>query len=418
MASLQEVYHLFLKSSGVQTDSRKVVQNQLFFALTGPNFDGNAYAQDALNKGALAAIVDRKDIAKARKNCMLVDDVLETLQALAKHHRKQFDIPIIALTGSNGKTTTKELIHTVLGSKHQVLATKGNLNNHIGVPLTLLGLTSKHSYALIEMGANHLKEIAFLCDITQPTHGLITNVGKAHLEGFGSEAGVLQGKTELYRHIEKNDGVLFVNKEDEKLTNALGTAKAIYYHPREFDVIEEQPMLTLMHKSIKINTQLVGKYNTSNVAAALCIGKHFDVLLKQSANAIKTYTPKNNRSQLLKQNNKTIVLDAYNANPSSMYAALTAFSQQQGTKALLLGHMAELGAHEADEHEKIVRLANDLGFDECYWVGKGYKPFVTTNWFATTAKMKAHLEVNKITAEHILVKGSRSTGLEVLTTVL
>ncbi len=418
MASLQEVYHLFLKSSGVQTDSRKVVQNQLFFALTGPSFDGNTYAQDALNKGALAAVVDRKDIAKAHKNCMLVDDVLETLQALAKHHRKQFDIPIIALTGSNGKTTTKELIHTVLGSKHQVLATKGNLNNHIGVPLTLLRLTSKHSHALIEMGANHLKEITFLCDITQPTHGLITNVGKAHLEGFGSEAGVLQGKTELYRHIEKNDGVLFVNKEDEKLTNALGTTKAIYYHPIKFDIIEEQPMLTLMHKSIKINTQLVGKYNTSNVAAALCIGKHFDVLLKQSATAIGAYTPKNNRSQLLKQNNKTIVLDAYNANPSSMYAAITAFSQQQGTKALLLGHMAELGAHEADEHKKIVRLANDLGFDECYWVGKGYKPFVTTNWFATTAKMKAHLKVNKITAEHILVKGSRSAGLEVLTTVL
>lgn len=414
MTSLKEVYSFFLASSGVETDTRKSVSNKLFFALKGASFDGNTYALSAIKKGAVAAIVDQHEIATAHPKCLLVDDVLQTLQSLANHHRKQFDIPVIALTGSNGKTTTKELIAAVLNSSFNVLSTKGNLNNHIGVPLTLLRLNNKHSHALIEMGANHLNEIDFLCSIAQPTHGLITNVGKAHLEGFGSEDGVLQGKTELYRFLEKNDGVVFINQQDGKLLNALGENLSIAYTPSDFIIHKDHPTLELSFNNIKINTQLAGIYNKTNIAAAVCVGSTFGVPIEKSAAAISDYTPVNHRSQMVQQNNKTIVLDAYNANPTSMRAAVNSFSKMAGKKAVILGTMAELGSHETNEHEALVKLVKTMKIECCYWVGSPYKPFVDSNWFETTKSLEAHLKNNPIEADEILVKGSRSVRLESL----
>lgn len=418
MTSLQEVYQLFLTSSGVQTDSRNIAPHQLFFALKGASFDGNSYAVDAIKKGACAAIVDDKEIAEKNEKCFWVDDVLDMLQKVAHLHRKQFFIPVVALTGSNGKTTTKELIQVVLGTTHRVLATKGNFNNHIGVPLTLLQLRKEHTHAIIEMGANHLGEIDFLCRIAAPTHGLITNVGKAHLEGFGSEEGVLKGKTELYRFLSQHQGTIFVNENDQKLTKAVEGKNTIYYSPEAFSVVEEEPCLSLLHKDKPIKTNLAGSYNRANIAAAICIGNSFHVPLKKSILAIEAYTPNNHRSQLIEQNNKTIVLDAYNANPTSMQAAMHAFSVRKGTKSVILGNMAELGEFEAIEHETLVKLATSLPFDSCYWVGNAYKPFVSSNWFPTTSDLKAHLSKNKIHADNLLVKGSRSVGLEQLLEVL
>jgi len=413
MTSLQEVYQLFLKSSGVQTDSREVTSNQLFFALNGPNFDANTFAHQAIEKGALAAIVDNKTIADANQACYLVDDVLKTLQALAQHHRNQFNIPVLALTGSNGKTTTKALIHAVLSTTHTVLATEGNRNNHIGVPLTLLRLTGAHSHAIIEMGANHLKEIAFLCELAQPTYGLITNVGKAHLEGFGSEEGVFQGKTELYDFIEKKDGLIFVNEDDHKLFFAIGSNVAhIAFEPSEYSIVQEQPTLKLVRQNIEIPTQLVGTYNKENIVAAISIGAFFDVPLAKAANAISEYSPNNSRSQLLKQNGKTLTFDAYNANPSSMQAAITAFAKRSGKKAVILGHMAELGTYESAEHQALVDLVANHDFDTCYWVGKPYESIVATNYFSTVGELNMFLKNNPIEADQVLIKGSRSATLE------
>ena len=412
MTSLKEVYQLFLKSSGVQTDSRKVTSHQLFFALNGPNFDANAFAQQAIEKGALAAIVDDKAVAEANQNCYLVADVLKTLQTLAQHHRNQFDIPIIALTGSNGKTTTKALMHAVLSTTHKVLATDGNLNNHIGVPLTLLRLTTAHSHAIIEMGANHLKEIAFLCEIAQPTHGLITNVGKAHLEGFGSEEGVLQGKTELYDFIAKKDGIIFINQDDNKLLNSIGDVTHTSYKPSEFRITQDQPTLTLVYQNIEIPTQLVGTYNKENIAAAVSIGVYFGVSLVKAAKAVSDYTPNNSRSQLMTLNGKTLTFDAYNANPSSMKAAIAAFAKRSGKKAVILGHMAELGTYESAEHQALVDLVKKQGFETSYWVGKPYEHLVTTHYFSSVDKLNLFLKNNPIGADQLLIKGSRSATLE------
>jgi UDP-N-acetylmuramoyl-tripeptide--D-alanyl-D-alanine ligase len=412
MTSLKEVYQLFLKSSGVQTDSRKVNFNQLFFALNGPNFDANTFAHQAIEKGALAAIVDNEAVAEANQNCYLVNDVLETLQALAQHHRNQFDIPLIALTGSNGKTTTKALMRAVLGTTHKVLATDGNLNNHIGVPLTLLRLTTAHSHAIIEMGANHIKEIAFLCELAQPTHGLITNVGKAHLEGFGSEEGVLQGKTELYDFIEKKDGIIFVNEDNDKLLNSIGDVKHATYKPSEFRITQDQPTLTLVYQNIEIPTQLAGAYNKENIVAAVSIGAYFGVSLVKAAKAVSDYSPNNSRSQLMTHNGKTLTFDAYNANPSSMKAAITAFGKRSGKKAVILGHMAELGTYESAEHQALVDLVNNQDFETSYWVGKPYEHIVTTHYFASVDELNLFLKNNPIKADQLLIKGSRSATLE------
>ena len=412
MTPLKEVYRLFLASSGVQTDSRKIAPNQLFFALKGPNFNGNRYAADALNKGASACIVDDPIVAQESNHFYFVSNVLQCLQQLAMHHRKQFNIPILALTGSNGKTTTKELTHAVLASTHHVLATEGNLNNHIGVPLTLLQLKKEHTHALIEMGANHLNEIEFLCTIAQPTHGLITNVGKAHLEGFGSEEGVLRGKTELYRHLEKTNGLVFVNEDNPKLISALGKNQCVTYNSTSVEIVEEEPTLTVHIGQQTVKTKLTGSYNDANIAAAYYVGIHFEVEPKDAASAISNYTPNNSRSQLRNQHGKTLTLDAYNATPTSMQAAVRAFSKRQGKKAVILGHMAELGPYEQAEHISLVKLVNSLGFDTCYWVGQPYKSLVQENWFFSVAELSDFLKNNSIDATEILLKGSRSATLE------
>lgn len=416
--SLTEVYKLFLTSSGAQTDSRQLKKNQLFFALKGPNFDGNTYAEQAVLEGANASIVDDPKVAATNKSCYLVDNVLNTLQELAQYHRNQFDIPVVALTGSNGKTTTKELIGTVLKTRYNILATSGNLNNHIGVPLTLLQINANHRLAIIEMGANHLGEIEHLCTIAQPTHGLITNVGKAHLEGFGSEAGVLKAKTELYSFLAQTNGTVFINKEDETLLNALPDTLSIYYTPTAFAVIEHHPTLSLRYNAIEIHTQLAGAYNVANIAAAVNIGLFFDVPLQKCIEAIEAYKPNNHRSQLLVKNNKTIVLDAYNANPSSMLAAVQAFSERNGEKAVILGTMAELGTHEEEEHKTIVNTVKSLGIDRCYWVGNPYKNLVSENWFSTVENLMHHFKINPLKTAQILIKGSRSVSLERLLEVL
>ncbi len=412
MTPLEEVYRLFLASSGVQTDSRNVAPNQLFFALKGPKFDGNQYAADAVKKGAHACIVDDPIIAQKNTKYFLVDDALQSLQKLANYHRNQFNIPVIALTGSNGKTTTKELTNAVLASTHHVMATEGNLNNHIGVPLTLLKLQDKHTHAIIEMGANHLKEINFLCSIAQPTHGLITNVGKAHLEGFGSEEGVLQGKTELYRYLEKTNGLVFVDKENTKLISALGKNQCVTYNSTSVEIVEEEPTLTVYMEQLTVKTKLTGSYNISNIAAAYCVGMHFGVAPKDAASAITNYAPNNSRSQLLKQNGKTLTFDAYNANPTSMQAAITAFGKRRGKKTVILGHMAELGSFEQAEHKSLVKLVGTLDFDACYWVGQPYKSLVEGNWFSSVTELADFLKNNPIDATEILIKGSRSATLE------
>lgn len=414
MLTLKEVYALFLDASGVETDSRKSVSNKLFFALKGQNFDGNAYAHNALENGAKAAIVDDAEIANTHQKCYLVNDVLQTLQALAHHHRKQFNIPVIALTGSNGKTTTKELIASVLNTTHEVLATEGNLNNHIGVPLTLLHLSKQHTHALIEMGANHLNEIEFLCGIAHPTHGLITNVGKAHLEGFGSEEGVLKGKTELYRFLEQNNGTVLVNQDDTKLMGEVGKHQIITYTPSKFSVLNNQPTLKLRLNGVEINSQLAGSYNKANIAAAICVGNFFGVSTEKCAAAIAAYTPNNHRSQLIFKDNKTIVLDAYNANPTSMRAAINDFSAREGKKVVILGYMGELGAAEAKEHEALVRLVKTSHIENCYWIGTAYKPFVHSNYFETTESFVTYLKTSSINATQILIKGSRSVKLETI----
>ena len=412
MTSLTEVYDLFLASSGAIIDSRKTEKNTLFFALKGPNFDGNTYAIRAIENGAYAAVVDDPEIAAKNHNCYLVEDVLTTLQDLGHHHRTQFNIPVIGLTGSNGKTTTKELIAAVLRTKHSVLATEGNLNNHIGVPLTLLNIDATHSHALIEMGANHIGEIDFLCRIAQPNHGLITNIGKAHLEGFGSMQGVLKGKTELYNYLKERNGTVFINNDDKKLIEASKENNTIHYYPATFTILEEQPTLKLRHNHVEIHTHLVGHYNTSNIAAAIAVGTTFGVPTQKSVEAICTYVPENLRSQLLIQNNKTIVLDAYNANPTSMHVAIIAFNKRKGKKALILGAMAELGAYEEIEHKSLVAFVNELNINACYWVGEAFKNHVTKNWFATSSELESHFKKHPLETESVLIKGSRSIGLE------
>lgn len=412
MTSLEEVYRVFLASSGVQTDSRKVSKNQLFFALKGPNFDGNQYAAEALKKGACACVVDDSRLTENGTEYILVDDVLACLQHLANHHRKQVDIPLIALTGSNGKTTTKELILAVLSTTYNVLATEGNQNNHIGVPLTLLRINKSHTHAIIEMGANHIGEIDLLCTIAQPTHGLITNVGRAHLAGFGSEEGVLQGKTELYQYLKKTNGRIFVHEDDSKLMHAISTYSSVYYSATSFELVSEQPTLSLKFKQQTIKTNLVGSYNLANIAAAVAVGTFFDVPLVDIIHAIEGYSPNNSRSQLLVQNGKTLTLDAYNANPTSMRAAVISFSQQKGKKALILGHMAELGAYENQEHQELVDLVNTLDFETCYWIGTPYKSLVKENWFIDVSAFNDYLENNPIEESQVLIKGSRSAALE------
>lgn len=424
MDVIQQIYQIYTQSTGVNTDTRSIEEGQLFFALKGGNFDGNKYAAQALEQGAMAVVVDDESVVTSDQ-FILVENVLIALQKVARMHRDTFSIPFFGITGSNGKTTTKELLYTVVSQKFKTVATKGNLNNHIGVPLTLLSIPRDTEFAIIEMGANHVGEIAELSAIANPTHGLITNIGKAHLEGFGSIEGVARGKSELYLHLLKNNGVVFVNGADEHLVRmATRIENPIYYsHPKAFYPVEflgANPLVVYKDPNGKEwGTNLIGEYNFNNMAAALTIGRFFDVAEEEMNQALVDYVSDNNRSEVRKIGTNTIVLDAYNANPSSMKSAIVTFSNMDvAKKVVMLGDMFELGETSEQEHQEIVDLALNSKIDEVYLCGEYFYKSEGGEKFVETINLKEYLTVNKFENTHILIKGSRGMKMEVLLEVL
>ncbi len=422
---IDQLYDLYKQSTGVSTDTRTVKEGNIWFALKGPNFDANKFADQAVDKGAAIVVIDDSSFKKDDRY-FVVEDGLKALQALGNHHRKQFSIPFIGITGSNGKTTTKELMRDVLSRKYKVHATYGNLNNHIGVPLTLLQISSEIEIAIIEMGANKVGDIAELCEVADPTHGLITNIGKAHLEGFGGMEGVIRGKSELYHHLIQRDGVIFVNSKSEVLSNiARRRINSPIYYPSKGDffsaeLLESQPVLKLSTTNgSETTTHLTGDYNFENICAALCIGKYFEVSEEDGLNAVSTYNPDNNRSQIIQKGSNTIVLDAYNANPSSMKAALEYFAAKEvDQKVVILGDMFELGEEALEEHRAIGELAVNLGFNEVHLCGDLMKHAKTDDsrvfYWKEKDALASHLRKKQFDHFNILIKGSRGMSLETL----
>jgi len=418
-----ELYQYYKQSYTVSTDTRKISNGCLFFALKGDNFNGNKFANEAIAKGAAFAVVD--EVAyQTLPNIILVKDVLETLQILATYHRKQLAIPIIALTGSNGKTTTKELINAVLSKKYNTTATIGNLNNHIGVPLTLLAMTPNTEIGIVEMGANHLKEIEFLCEIAQPDYGYITNFGKAHLEGFGSVEGVIQGKTELYQYLNAEHKKVFVNINDAIQVEKSLEMQGITFGNNNADtivkLIDANPFVKIKFEDVNINSQLIGSYNFNNIAAAIAVGSHFKVDKEDISHAIENYIPNNNRSQIIERGSNKIILDAYNANPSSMKVALENLSDlTDDRKIAILGDMFELGNDADLEHQFIVDLTNNLQIDKTYLIGEH---FYKTNCnseqkkkiylFKSYDDFKDHFSNLNNQNTTVLIKASRGMALE------
>ena len=415
---IQKLHALFLTCHTVCTDTRKLSPDALFFALKGDNFNGNMYAKQALKNGAKYAVID--DEHYNTKGAILVDNVLETLQKLATYHRQYLQLPIIALTGSNGKTTTKELINAVLSKTYKTTATVGNLNNHIGVPLTLLAMTDETEIGIVEMGANHQKEIAFLCDITQPDYGLITNFGKAHLEGFGGVEGVIKGKSEMYTHLANYKKIAFINANDtiqlEKTTHISRFTFGQAHADINIKFIDANPFVKLQYKNLSIESQLIGDYNFTNIAIAITIGYYFKVPDQDIKAAIETYIPSNNRSQIIKRGTNKIILDAYNANPTSMKAALLNFSKQNGLKLAVLGDMFELGKDAEEEHQNIVELATTLNINTVILVGKHFSKTLIHSKKVKSYKLFSNFIKNfnfsEIMHTHILIKGSRGIALE------
>ncbi len=420
--TIAQLYQIFLQHPSIQTDTRKLKSGDIFFALKGPNFNGNLFAQKALEQGADYAVIDELAIDTNNERLILVEDVLATLQALAKYHRQQFTIPFIAITGSNGKTTTKELVSTVLATYYKTYTTYGNLNNHIGVPLTILSIEKDAEMAVIEMGANHQKEIESYCDYTLPTHGVITNCGKAHLEGFGGVEGVKKGKGELYDSLRNNDGVAFIfNDYDYLLHMSKGIEKCYTYSSIDGDIVgtamQNEPYLVVaLNKGLHTNiaTQLVGDYNLPNVLCAVAIGKYFGVPDDKIVSAIENYTPSNSRSQMIERNGNHIILDAYNANPTSMKAAIENFAKfPSASKVLMLGAMMELGNESIAEHIAIVTLIKQYTWANVVLVGGDFDkiqhPFV---YFNNSIDAKAWFTKQAFTNVSLLIKGSRSMAME------
>ena len=413
--NIEEIYALFQQHSTISTDSRKITNGAMFISLRGENFNGNKYALKAIQDGCSYAIVDEKEY-DIHQNTILVNNALKTLQDLATYHRNQLNIPLIGITGSNGKTTSKELINAILNSELNCYATKGNLNNHIGVPLSILEINKKHEIAIIEMGANHQKEIEFLCNIAQPTFGVITNIGSAHLEGFGSLQGVIDTKKELYEFINYNKGHLFVNAGDELLLSlSKGISQITYGTSGDiFGLITEiTPLLSIKYNNEIINSHLIGDFQFDNILLAICIGNYFNVSTQNIKKSIENYIPTNNRSQLVKTKKNTLILDAYNANPSSMKAMLSSFANQQyKNKLCILGDMLELGGESNKEHLDIIKLTNQLEL-ECIFVGEIFHS-LTNNSFKNKQELVKHIQGNNIHKRTILLKGSRGIGLEQL----
>lgn len=414
----EQFYPLFLQAENVVIDSRKIEKNDIFFAFSGENFNAATFAEQAVDKGALAVIVEQQDYENPEKNIFYVPSTLEFLQELAVYHRKKLQIPVIGLTGSNGKTTTKEIIHAVLSEKFNVQYTRGNLNNHIGVPLTILSIKPEHEMAVIEMGANHQKEIEFLSSISMPNFGYITNFGKAHLEGFGGVKGVIKGKSELYEYLKNNDQIILVNENDpiqvEKTKGyspkiTFGNAGSDY----QFELFSEQHFVGLIYKGQKAVSKLTGEYNFTNLCAAASLGLHFGIDFSKIIHAIENYTPTNMRSQIVQKGDKTLVLDTYNANPSSMAASIKNFITFEGSKTIIIGDMLELGDESEKEHRSILELALELGFDEIITVGKIFKSVNHSPLsFEDTKALTEYFKTNTISSKNILLKGSRGIALE------
>jgi len=419
---IEEIYQCFLQCDAVSTDTRKIEPNSLFVALKGGNYAVNKFAQEALNKGAQIVIIDNKNYYTDENKMLLVSDSLKTLQELANYHRKQLGLPIIALTGSNGKTTTKELINCVLSKKYNTIATIGNLNNHIGVPLTLLRFKEDTDIGIVEMGANHQKEIEFLSSIAEPDFGYITNFGKAHLEGFGGIEGVIKGKSELYNYLIQNDKTIFVNLDDTLQDEKTAHANRYTFSLEKksdvkIEAISANPMVTIDFNKIQIQSHLIGIYNANNINAAITIGKYFNISDEDIKLAIENYIPNNNRSQLIEKNSNQIILDAYNANPSSMQAAITNFVQLDATnKIAILGDMFELGNESIEEHKKIVASLENENQIKVYFIGKDfYQNKRENNHFAFFENLDSFIENIQNTKPNnttILIKGSRGMALE------
>ena len=416
-----ELHQLFLQSSGVCTDTRKIEKDCLFIALKGENFNGNAFAREAIEKGAKAALVDEAEYADTAKGIYLNDDTLKSLQSLARFHRDYLNLPILALTGSNGKTTTKELIHAVLSQSFNCMATRGNLNNHIGVPLTLLSMNEDTEFGIVEMGANHQKEIEALCEIAAPDFGFITNFGKAHLEGFGGIEGVIKGKSELYRYLAKHEGTVFVNAKDPKQMELTSKMNRLLFctsedsHP--ITRLDSDEFIKIEYKGLSIQTNLIGDYNFNNLSAAISIGSHFNVPVEKIKLALEAYQPRMNRSEIRQVNNHRVFLDAYNANPTSMMAALQTFEKNKGLpKAVILGDMFELGKESSKEHEAIVEYLNSKTDYIVLLLGKNF--YKTTTIASHIHKAKgiedAPALISKFIPKNadILLKGSRGMALE------
>ena len=420
--NIEQLYAIYLQHPSVQTDTRKLQKGDIFFALKGPNFNANLFAPSALEAGAAYAIVDEAP-ATPHPSIIVVEDVLQTLQALAKYHRQQFNIPFIAITGSNGKTTTKELVHAVLASTYTTYTTEGNLNNHIGIPITILRVQKDAQMAVIEMGANHRGEIASYCEYTLPTHGIITNCGKAHLEGFGGIEGVRKGKGELYDYLRTHDGTAFVMWDYDYLHEmSSGIAQIVKYGTADADItghaLQSEPFLEVsIAKGADIpliKTQLVGAYNLPNVLVAVTTGKYFGVKDEAIKRSIETYTPSNSRSQLIEKDGNKIILDAYNANPSSMKLAIENFAKlHAGDKVLMLGGMAELGEESVQEHAMIIDLIRHYNWRDVVLVGGDFlklsHPFTQFNNSSEAAQW---YRTNGLHNAYILIKGSRSMQME------
>lgn len=416
--NIPKLYDLYSQSYLVSTDTRKITPSSIFFALKGDNFNGNAFAEEALEKGAAYALVDQKEF-KTNDRIFLVANVLQTLQELATYHRRQLAIPIVSLTGSNGKTTTKELINAVVSKKFNTTATIGNLNNHIGVPLTLLSMTPETELGIVEMGANHLKEIEFLCTIAEPDFGYITNFGKAHLEGFGGLEGVIQGKTELYSYLKANKKVVFVNANDSKqLEKSEGIQRITFGNARadiHIEFVEANPFVKAFYNGVLIESQLIGIYNFNNMAAAITIGNYFSVSTTLIKEAIENYKPSNNRSQIIQKGSNKIILDAYNANPSSMEAALKNFSGlSDSNKIAILGDMFELGNEAKEEHQKIADLATNLNINEVHLLGENFFEVLNSDTlsYKSFEDFKDYLSGQSIENSTLLIKASRGMALE------
>lgn len=429
MVTTESLYNYYLKKPLISTDTRNISEGCIFFALKGENFNANGFALQAIEKGAAFAVVD-EDAYVINNQCLLVADVLKALQDLAKHHRKQLNIPVIGLTGSNGKTTSKELLNAVLTERYRTFSTFGNLNNHIGVPLSILSIATNVEIAVIEMGANHQKEIELLCEIAQPTHGIITNVGMAHLDGFGGFEGVKKGKAELYHYIKENQGYTFINRNNDYLMEMALNAKLsklIYYGTDNGNTIKgalksSDPFIevewTNHDASSTVKTNLTGSYNFENILAAICIADFFDITPDEINNGLANYNPINNRSQLTETENNKVICDFYNANPSSMSAALANIAAiTADKKTAILGDMFELGPESAAQHALIAKQASASGLDEIIFIGKCFfelKDQIEGEFFETPLEAADYLAQKGISNNLVLLKGSRGMKLESL----